>query len=182
MMSMLMRYGRLWKKQKHCLSDELEVGDCWMTIALANDSGLILICRVGKHTNSLLDELMSSTEDETDCKHWNSDDWGGHKRILTSEISRYRTQRLERTNEIVRHQTGRWHLCQNKFSKAWDHTKAHSLVSGELLPLGSGSQSAKNNSSPESRISWLRMNLEWYALLPYNCLRHNRRGLISRRD
>ncbi len=40
------------KKQKHCVPTELEVGDCWMAITLANTSGLILACRVGKHTDS----------------------------------------------------------------------------------------------------------------------------------
>ena len=98
-----------------------------MAIALANNSGLILTCRVGKHTDSLLDELMSSTEGKTDCKNWNSDDWGGYERILASEISHYigkdRTQRLERTNGIVRQQTGRWHRRQNKFGKVWEQTK-----------------------------------------------------------
>lgn len=77
-----------------------------MAIALANNSGLTLTCRVGEHTDSLLDELMSSTEGKTDCKNWNSDDWEGDERILTPEISHYigkdRTQRLERANGIVR--------------------------------------------------------------------------------
>ena len=98
-----------------------------MAIALANNSGLILTCRVGKHTDSLLDDLMSSTEGKTNCKNCNSDDWGGYERIVASEISHYigqdRTQRLERTNGIVRQQTGSWHRRQNKFGKVWEQTK-----------------------------------------------------------
>jgi hypothetical protein len=38
-------------------------------------------------------------------------------------ISKALTQRLERTNGIVRQQTGRWHRRQNKFSKLWNQTK-----------------------------------------------------------
>ncbi|QUY44796.1 hypothetical protein I1H34_12330 [Acaryochloris marina S15] len=58
------------------------MGDCWMAITLANTSGVILSCRVGKHTDSLLNELVTSTEGKTDCKDWNSDDWGGYERGL----------------------------------------------------------------------------------------------------
>lgn len=98
-----------------------------MGLSLANTSGLILACRVGKHTDQLLDELLTSTEGKTACKHWNSDDWGGYERILPLEITHYigkdRTQRLERTNGIVREQTGRWHRRQHKFGKAWEQTK-----------------------------------------------------------
>jgi hypothetical protein len=38
-------------------------------------------------------------------------------------ISKGLTQRLERTNGIVRQQTGRWHRRQNKFSKVWEQTE-----------------------------------------------------------
>lgn len=41
------------KKQKHCLPEELEAGDCWVGLSLAQLSGLILTGRVGKHTDSL---------------------------------------------------------------------------------------------------------------------------------
>jgi transposase-like protein len=44
-----------------------------------------------------------------------------------SEIQHYigkdRTQRLERTNGILRQQTGRWHRQQNKLGKQWEQTK-----------------------------------------------------------
>ena len=98
-----------------------------MAITLANTSGLILACRVGKHTDQLLEELVRSTEGKTACKQWNSDDWGGYERVLPLEIEHYigkdRTQRLERTNGIIRQQTGRWHRRQNKFGKLWEQTK-----------------------------------------------------------
>lgn len=55
-----------------------------MAITLANDSGLILTCQAEKHTNSLLNELMSSTEGTTDCKNLNSYDWGWYEPILAS--------------------------------------------------------------------------------------------------
>jgi IS1 family transposase len=115
------------KKQKQCLPEDLKVGDCWIAISLADSSGLILAARVGKHTDELLEELIVSTEGKTDCKQWNSDDWGGYERVLPLEIEHYigkdQTQRLERTNGIVRQQTGRWHRRQNKFGKVWEQTK-----------------------------------------------------------
>jgi len=46
------------KKQKQCLPEELEVGDCWIAISLASSNGLILSARVGKHTDELLEELV----------------------------------------------------------------------------------------------------------------------------
>ena len=38
-------------------------------------------------------------------------------------IGKQNTQRLERTNGIVRQQTGRWHRRQNKFGKLWTQTE-----------------------------------------------------------
>jgi len=100
------------KKQKQCLRDELEAGDCWIGVSLANSSGLILAARVGKHTDELIEELVVSSEGRTACKRWNSDEWGGYERVLPPEmlhqIGKGRTQRLERTNGVVRQQTGRW--------------------------------------------------------------------------
>ena len=37
------------------------VGDCWIGLSLAKDSGLILAARVGKHTDAFLEELVAST-------------------------------------------------------------------------------------------------------------------------
>lgn len=45
------------KKQKQCLPDELDVGDCWIGISLADTSGLILAARVGKYTDELIRPL-----------------------------------------------------------------------------------------------------------------------------
>jgi insertion element IS1 protein InsB len=96
-------------------------------MSLADTSGLILTARVGKHTDEMLEELIVSTEGKTDCKDWNNDDWGGYEQGLPPEILHYigkdKTQRLERTNGIVRQQTGRWHRQQNKFGKVWQQTK-----------------------------------------------------------
>jgi len=100
------------KKQKHCLSEELEVGDCWIALSLAQLSGLILCGRVGKHTDELALELVASTEGKTDCCEWHTDGWGGYARVLHDDkvehyISKVLTQRLERTNSSLRQQTGR---------------------------------------------------------------------------
>ncbi len=115
------------KKQKQCLAGELEVGDCWIGLSLANTSGLILAVRVGKHTDALIEQLVSNTEGKTDCQQFNSDGWGGYERVLPCEVQHHigkdKTQRLERTNGIVRQQTGRWHRRQNKFGKVWEQTK-----------------------------------------------------------
>lgn len=115
------------KKQKQCLSEELVAGDCWIALSLALGSGLILAARLGKHTDKLIEQLVVTTEGKTDCKQWNSDDWGGYERVLPPEILHHigkdKTQRLERTNGIVRQQTGRWHRRQNKFGKVWEQTK-----------------------------------------------------------
>jgi IS1 family transposase len=81
-------------------------------VSLADSSGLILAARVGKHTDALIEELVVSSEGKTTCKRWNSDGWGGYERVLPQEILHHigkdKTQRLERTNGIVRQQTGRW--------------------------------------------------------------------------
>jgi len=115
------------KKQKQCCAQELEVGDCWIGLSLADSSGLILAARVGKHTAELIDELVASTEGKTNCKQFNSDGWGGYERVLPPELQHYigkdKTQRLERTNGIIRQQTSRWHRRQNKFGKVWEQTK-----------------------------------------------------------
>lgn len=96
-------------------------------MSLADRSGLILSARVGKHTDRMIEALVVSTEGKTSCTRWNTDGWGGYERILPPEVSHYvgkdKTQRLERTNGIVRQQTGRWHRLQNKFGKVWEQTK-----------------------------------------------------------
>lgn len=128
-------YGHILKKQKNCKVEDLEMGDCWIGISLALESGLIIGARVGKHSDRLLSELAWNTEGKTDCKNWSTDSWGGYERVLGAEIEHYmgkdRTQRLERTNGIVRQQTGRWrhevsplgHRRQNKFGKVSKQTE-----------------------------------------------------------
>jgi insertion element IS1 protein InsB len=94
---------------------------------VAYSSGLIVSARVGKHTDALLNELLVSNQGKTDCTVWKTDEWGGYNRILPEEVEHWLgkagTQRIERTNGIVRQQTGRWHRRQNKFGKVWEQTK-----------------------------------------------------------
>ena len=109
------------------MPDELVAGDCWIALSLAQLSGLIVCGGLGKHTDVLVQELVASTEGKTDCTEWHTDGWEAYERVLTNEASHYiskaLTQRLERTNGIVRQQTGRWHRRQNKFSKLWNQTQ-----------------------------------------------------------
>ena len=88
---------------------------------------LILFIIVGKHTDEFTSQLVVNTEGKTDCRQWDTDGWGGYERVLDSEvkhrISKKQTQQLERTNGIVRQQTGRWHRRQNKFAKVWEQTE-----------------------------------------------------------
>ncbi len=78
-------------------------------------------------------------EGKTDCKQFNSDDWGGYERVLPPEVQHHigkdKTQRLERTNGIVRQQTGRWHRRQNKFGKVWELSDCDDAINRELLQL-----------------------------------------------
>lgn len=109
------------------MPEELKAGDCWIALSLAESSGFILSGRVGKHTDELAAELIVNTEGKTKCKVWQTDGWGGYERELPIElehtISKALTQRLERTNGIVRQQTGRWHRRQNKFGKLWEQSE-----------------------------------------------------------
>ena len=126
--------------------------------ALANCSGLILAARVGKHTDELIEQLLVTTQGKTDCKRWHSDDWGGYERVVPPEILHYigkdRTQRLERTNPIVRQQTGKWHRRQNmrdcgrnpsprnsrKFGKLWELSEGDDPMGRELFQLDLAAQ------------------------------------------
>jgi len=106
-------------------------------LSLAHLSGLILCGRVGKHTDELVQELVASTEGKTDCTEWHTDGWQGYERVLTNEVSHYiskaLTQRLERTNAIVRQQTGRWHRRQNKAREVVEPDLSHPAFSHQLL-------------------------------------------------
>ena len=111
------------------------MGDCWIGLSLASSSGLSLAACVGKHTDAFIEQLIINTEGKTNFKQLNTDDWGGYERVLPPEIEHYigkdKTQRtplagrspIERTNGIVRQQTGRWHRRQHKFGKLWEQTK-----------------------------------------------------------
>ena len=88
-------------------------------MSLAKDSGVIFSARVGKHTDEFIEELVVSTLGKTAAQEWDTDGWGGYERVLPGEVDHYiskaLTQRSERTNGILRQQTGRWHRRQNKF-------------------------------------------------------------------
>jgi IS1 family transposase len=65
---------------------------------------------VGKHTDALIEELVVSTEGKTDCQEWDTDGWVDTRFVLPPEVEHYigqdRTQRLERTNGILRYSNG----------------------------------------------------------------------------
>jgi len=65
------------------------MGDCWIGLSQAKDSGLILAARVGKHTDELIQELVTSTEGKTDCQFWDTDGWGGYERVLPPEVKHH---------------------------------------------------------------------------------------------
>jgi len=62
-------------------------------------SGLILTGCVGKHTDSLAQELVTSTEGKTDCKEWGTDGWEGYKRVLPDEVDHYIGKALTQREE-----------------------------------------------------------------------------------
>ena len=63
----------------------------------------------------------------TDCQNWKTDGWPSYQRVLPPlvkhQVEKIGTQRLERTNGILRQQTGKWHRHQNKFAKVWEQTE-----------------------------------------------------------
>ena len=157
------------KKQKHCLAQELTQGDCWIALSLAHGSGLILSARVGKHNDTLLSQLWSSTEGKTACKFWNTDGHEDYKRIFTSEIrhraSKKYTQQIERTNGIIRQQTGRWHRRQNKFGKQWEQTKVTTrLVVGYFNWIWTHS---RKGTTAAQRAGLTNMPWSWNDMVTY---------------
>jgi IS1 family transposase len=90
-------------------------------------SNFVIFCDPQK-SDEFISQLIANTNGKTDCQRWHTDGWGGYERVLGSEVKHIvgkdRTQQLERTNGIVRQQTGRWHRRQNKFAKAWEQTEA----------------------------------------------------------
>ena len=140
------------------------MGDCWIALSLAQLSGLILCARVGKHTDELAIELVASTEGKTDCKEWHTDGWEGYERVLPDEtehyISKGLTQRLERTNGIVRQQTGRWHRRQNALWQGVAADRGHCEARPELLQLDMATFVLGNYSCTASRASLSSLDLE----------------------
>ena len=91
------------------------------------------------------------------------DNWGGYQRVLPPEILHYigsgKTQRLERTNGIIRQQTGRWHRRQNKFGKVWEPSDGDHPISGELLQLDLAAQSLQDNGRSTSGFNVATLDL-----------------------
>jgi len=160
------------KKQKQCCAQDREVGDCWIGLSLAESSGLILAARVGKHTDELIEQLVMNTEGKTDCKQFNSDNWGGYERVLPPEIQHYvgkdKTQRLERTNSIVRQQTGQWHRQQNKFGKVWEQMKVTTRLVVSYFNWIWQHSRFKSTAAQRARLtsrSWIWSNIATYPTI-----------------
>ncbi len=92
---------------------------------------------MGKHTGAFLEELVASTEGKTDCQQWHTDGWFGYERVLPAEIDhqvgKEGTQRLERTNGILRQHTGRWHRLQNALCQALGTDESDGQVNRQLF-------------------------------------------------
>lgn len=76
------------KRHQRYGPEDINLGDCWIGMSLAQQSGLILSARVSKHTDAFLAELITSTKGKTDYKIWYTDVWDGCERVLPSEVSR----------------------------------------------------------------------------------------------
>ena len=113
--------------------------------------GGIVSARVGKHTDEFIAQLVVSTEGLTACLEWDTDGWGGYERVLGAEVDHYigktLTQRNERTNGILRQQTGRWHdpAKQGRQSVAADG--GNRAIGCQLLQLDLAAFTLENNSS-----------------------------------
>jgi len=127
-------------------------------------SGLILKGCVGKHTDSLAQELVTSTEGKTDCKEWGTDGWEGYKRVLPDEVDHYigkaLTQRLERTNGIVRQQTGRTASTTKQIRQGLGADRGNSQTRYWLLQLDLAAFVPGNYSSSTCRVNGSCLDLE----------------------
>jgi len=94
----------------------------------------------------LIEQLVVNTEGKTNCKQFNSDDWGGYERVLPPELQHYvgkdKTQRLERTNGVIRQQTSRWlslrhatRTTAKQVQQGLGTDKSNDSLGGELLQL-----------------------------------------------
>ena len=93
-------------------------GDCWIGISQAEESGLILAYKVGKHRDKFIEEIIINTEIKTECKGWFTDGWGGYERVRSQDlfdaIAKENTQQLELTNGIIRQLSSRWRERRKK--------------------------------------------------------------------
>jgi IS1 family transposase len=98
-----------------------------LDLSLARESGLILTGRVGKHTDAFAQTLIWNTEGKTAATVWFTDGWKAYERQLSDAVELWvgksGTQRLERTNGMMRQQNARFHRRRNKFSKVWEQTE-----------------------------------------------------------
>ncbi len=119
---------------------------------------------MGKHTDELAQSLVSSTEGKTDCSEWHTDGWDGYERVLPDEVDHYiskaLTQRLERTNGIVRQQTGRWHRRQNALWQGVAADRANCKTCYQLLQLDMAAFVPGNYSRTASRVNRSTLDLE----------------------
>jgi hypothetical protein len=170
------------KKQKQCLSQEREAGDCWIALSLADSSGLILAARVGKHTDELIEQLVTNTEGKTDCKQFNSDDWGGYERVLPP------SHRQGQNPAIRAH---KWHCSTANWTMASTAEQVRQTVgtdegdnsfSGGLLQLDLAAFSMQNNRSTTSRTSNSCLDLARYCCLSHINVTHYRIGFAGERD
>ena len=92
---------------------------------------------------------------------------------VTHIIGKDKTQRIERTNGIIRQQTGRWHRRQNKFGKLWEQTKVTTSVGGQLFQLDMETQSNEEYSCSKGWISLSDLVMARYRNLSHTLLRHD---------
>lgn len=122
------------------MPDELETGDCWIAISLAQLSGLILSGRIGKHADELAAELVTSTEGKTECREWHTDGWSGYERALPSEVDHYVSKVLtQRKRANQRYSTTANRTLASTTEQIWEAlgaNKSHPTFGHHLLQLG----------------------------------------------
>jgi hypothetical protein len=82
---------------------------------------------VRKHPDEVAKELMANPEAKTAATVWLTDGWQAYERQLSEVVEPWvgksGTQRLERTNGMIRQQNGRFHRRHTKFSNLWEPTE-----------------------------------------------------------
>ena len=84
-----------------------------------------------------------------------------------------KTQRLERTNGIVRQQTGRWHRRQNKFGKVWEQSKLTARLVVSYFNWIWKHSRLPTTAAPKSKFNYRALDLERFSNLFHNNLMHN---------